>query len=318
MWWYVFVDKWNGISLAWDLGYHSPEIIVYSDASGSWGCGGYAEKDWFQYRWLVRHQGLSIASKELIPVVISVVISAAIFGRHWSGKLVNFMVDNLAVVQVLQATYCRDTHLMHLIRFTGTACSPFQFLVYCHPYCGERGNTSADALSRNNASLFLSQMPHINQEHSPAATGAISSEHHMDLHILDPAIRRYFSSALATSSHKTYKAAGNKYLTFCNNFSLQPLPSSEALLCYFVACLGQQGLAHSTIRTYLSGVRQLQISHGFPELSFDKMPRLRQILKGVQVEQGKQGKSPRCRLPITPAILRKTESSMAGRKSLIQ
>ena len=127
----------------------------------------------------------------------------------------------------------------------------------------------------------------------------------MDLHILDPAIRQYFSSALATSSHKTYKAAENKYLTFCNNFSLQPLPSSEPLLCYFVACLGQQGLAHSTIRTYLSGVRQLQISHGFPELSLDKMPRLRQILKGVQVEQGKQGKSPRHRLPITPAILRK-------------
>ena len=35
------------------------------------------------------------------------------------------------------------------------------------------------------------------------------------------------------------------------------------------------------------------------------MPRLRQILKGVQVEQGKQGKSPRRRLSITPAILRK-------------
>ena len=133
----------------------------------------------------------------------------------------------------------------------------------------------------------------------------------MDLHILDPAIRRYFSSALATLSHKTYKAAD---LTFCNNFSLQPLPSSEALLCYFVACLGQQGLAqqglaHSTIHTYLSGVRQLQISHGFPELSFDKMPRLRQILKGVQVEQGKQGKSPRHRLPITPAI-QEIESSI--------
>ena len=125
----------------------------------------------------------------------------------------------------------------------------------------------------------------------------------MDLHIVDPAIRRYFSSALATSSHKTYKAAENKYLTFCNNFRLQP--SSEALLCYFGACLGQEGLAHSTICTYLSGVRQLQISHGFPELSFDKMPRLQQILKEIQVEHGKQGKSPHCCLPITPAILRK-------------
>ena len=107
------------------------------------------------------------------------------------------------------------------------------------------------------------------------------------------------------SSHKAYRAAENKYLTFCNNFILQPLPSTEALLCYFVACLGWHGLAHSTICTYLSGVRQLQISHGFPELNFDKMHRLRQILKGVQVEQGKQGKSPHCRLPIAPAILNK-------------
>jgi len=127
----------------------------------------------------------------------------------------------------------------------------------------------------------------------------------LDLHILDPTIRLYFSSALAASSHKTYKAAENKYLTFCNSFGLQPLPSSEALLCYFVAFLGQQGLAHSMICTYLSGVRQLQISHGFPELSLDRMPRLKQILKGIQVEQGKQGRSPRHCLPITPAILRK-------------
>ena len=127
----------------------------------------------------------------------------------------------------------------------------------------------------------------------------------MDLHLLDPAIRLYFSSALAVSSHKTYKAAENKYLSFCKNFSLQPLPSTEATLCYFVACLGQQGLAHSSIHTYLSGVRQLQIAHGFPDPGISKMPRLRQILKGVQVERGKQGKSSRHRLPITPAILRK-------------
>ena len=94
MWWHVFVNKWNGISLAWDLGCHSPEITVCTDASGSWGCGGYTATDWFQYKWLAHHCVLSIASKELIPVVIS----AAIFGRRWSGKIVNFVVDNLAVV----------------------------------------------------------------------------------------------------------------------------------------------------------------------------------------------------------------------------
>lgn len=47
------------------------------------------------------------------------------------------------------------------------------------------------------------------------------------------------------------------------------------------------------------------LTNSWPELSFDRMPRLRQILKGVQVEQGKKGRSPHRRLPITPAILRR-------------
>ena len=159
MWWHVFIDIWNGISLAWDLGYHSPEIVVYSDASGSWSCGGFVEEHWFQFKWQEHHQAISIASKELFPVVVS----AAIFGRRWSGRLVNFRVDNLAVVQVIQATYSRDTHLMHLIRLLVLFAACFNFWFIATHVMGKR-NTFADALSRNNADLFLSQMPHINQQ----------------------------------------------------------------------------------------------------------------------------------------------------------
>ena len=207
---------------------------------------------------------MSIASKELFPVVVS----AAIFGRYWSGRLVNFRVDNLAVVQVIQATYSRETHLMHLIRLLVLFAAHFNFWFIATHVMGEK-NTFADALSRRFISLTDATHQSAAYSNSPAVTGASSSEHHMDLHLLDPAIRLYFSSALAVSSYKTYKAAENKYLSFCNNFSLQPLPCTEATLCYFVACLGQQGLAHSSIRTYLSGVRQLQIAHGFPDPSFN-------------------------------------------------
>ena len=35
------------------------------------------------------------------------------------------------------------------------------------------------------------------------------------------------------------------------------------------------------------------------------MPRLRQVLQGVQIEHSRQGKVPCSRLPITPAILKK-------------
>lgn len=125
---------------------------------------------------------------------------------------------------------------------------------------------------------------------------------------MDSAVQHYYSAALAASTQKTYKAAERRYLDFCTKFSITPLPTSESVLCYFTACLGQQGISHNTIKTYLSGIRQIQISHGFSDPKMDHMPRLRQILKGVKVEAGKAGKPARSRLPITPSILRKMKA----------
>ena len=122
---------------------------------------------------------------------------------------------------------------------------------------------------------------------------------------LDVAAQRYYMAGLATSTHKTYLAEEWRYLDFCGSFSITALPASEATLCYFVTCLAQQGLADGTIRTYLSGVRQLQISHGFRDPNISQMPCLRQILKGIKVEKGKEGLPQRPRLPITPMILRR-------------
>ena len=122
---------------------------------------------------------------------------------------------------------------------------------------------------------------------------------------MDQAVQRFYQAALTTSTHKTYKAAERKYLSFCTNFSLPPLPTTENILCYFAACLGQEGLAGSSIQTYLSGIRQIQISAGFPDPRIDHMPRLRQVLKGIRVQAVKNGRTSRPRLPITPSILYK-------------
>ena len=122
---------------------------------------------------------------------------------------------------------------------------------------------------------------------------------------MDEAVRRYYSAALTASTHKTYKSAERRYLQFCSMFNIKPLPTTEAVLCYYVACLGQEGLSHATIKTYLLGVRQIQIAHGFQDPHIAAMPRLQQVLRGVRVVQGKDGRAPRPRLPITPGILRK-------------
>ena len=127
----------------------------------------------------------------------------------------------------------------------------------------------------------------------------------MNLQQLDQAVQRYFAAGLMPATHKTYLSAERRYLDFCRSFSFVPLPTSEATLCYFVACLGQQGLAHTSIRTYLSGVCQLQITHDWKDPGIDQIPRLCQVLKGVKMVCGKKGKPSRSRLPITPTILRK-------------
>ena len=123
---------------------------------------------------------------------------------------------------------------------------------------------------------------------SSTINGNHSSEHHLDVHILDQAICHYFTSALSASTHKTYKTADRRYSQFCKDFSLTPFPASGSTLCYFATCMAQQGLVHSTIKTYLSEVHQMQVTMGLGDPDLSQMP---QVLKGILVDTGKQRKA---------------------------
>ncbi len=80
---------------------------------------------------------------------------------------------------------------------------------------------------------------------------------------------------------------------------------SEHVLCCFVASLGREDLAPSTIKTYLAAVRHAQIMRGFPEpRESSSLPRLRLLLAGVKRVRAEQGQGTgRRRRPITPKIL---------------
>ena len=86
------------------------------------------------------------------------VLAAAIFGLQWSGKVVQLKIDNAAVVQVIEATYAQNTHLMHLLRLLVFYASFYDFWFTASHIPGII-NTNADALSRNNTVVFLSQAP---------------------------------------------------------------------------------------------------------------------------------------------------------------
>ena len=47
-----------------------PVVEVTSDASGSWGCGAW-HTSWLQVPWEAAADGLSIAAKELVPIILA-------------------------------------------------------------------------------------------------------------------------------------------------------------------------------------------------------------------------------------------------------
>ena len=63
--------------MEWNFTYEScwqalVDVEVFSDASGSWGCGAYSGSQWFQLAWSSDAVTKQIAVKELITVVFYV------------------------------------------------------------------------------------------------------------------------------------------------------------------------------------------------------------------------------------------------------
>ena len=120
-------------------------------------------------------------------------------------------------------------------------------------------------------------------------------------------MERYFRQGLAASTQRTYSSAKKRYVEFCNKHSLPLLPVQEHQLCHFVSYLGDQGLAYSSLKGYLSAIRNLQISYNYPDPNISGMPKLEQVLRGIK-KQNSAACAKRERLPITPDTLVKLRS----------
>ena len=152
-WWSVFVQEWNGVALFPSM---PTGTTIFSDASGSWGCGAFDERSvqWFQLRWPASWSGVGIAVKELFPIVVC----AAVWGRSWRGSVVTFRCDNGAVVSCLTSRTAREPHLAHLLRCLFFFQARFNFEFKAQNIAGRR-NTAADALSRNKLPELFSLCP---------------------------------------------------------------------------------------------------------------------------------------------------------------
>ena len=153
-WWSLFASQWNGTSMLVKFNKANPQIAVTSDASGSWGCGAYEGSKWIQFKWPPSMEATHIAIKEMIQVVMT----AALWGRSWTGKSVRFWCDNSAVVALLNSGSSKEEYLMHLMRCLTFIIAKFNFVVSALHVRGIH-NVLADALPRDHRDYFLSHYP---------------------------------------------------------------------------------------------------------------------------------------------------------------
>ena len=125
-----------------------------SDASGSWGCGAWYGHSWFQVRWDKRSHHLSIAEKELIPIIIACVV----WGSSWQGHQVRCHCDNQVIVACLRSRTSKQKGIVHLLRclLFIEATRDYHLVPM---YISTKANDLADDLSRDHLSMFLSKVP---------------------------------------------------------------------------------------------------------------------------------------------------------------
>ena len=155
-WWREFFISWDGLSFLLSPTWAPlPDFSVSSDAAGALGYGAISGHDWFVEKWSIAQQPLSIAYKELFPVVVA----ATLWGHRWATKRVEFRSDNMAVVSVLRSGTSKDPNMMVLLRYLSLVAARNSF-AFTACYTPGRDNSTADALSRFDFQRFHHLAPH--------------------------------------------------------------------------------------------------------------------------------------------------------------
>ena len=118
-------------------------------------------------------------------------------------------------------------------------------------------------------------------------------------------VQRNFQEGLASSTRRSYDTAMKTFDTFCSTFQLpDPFPVTETVLCSFAAYLADQGLSLQTVKSYLAGVRNMQLSLGLPDpRDQSSLPILKHVQAGIKRARLRTTPA-RVRLPVTPPLLR--------------
>ena len=96
----------------------------------------------------------------------------------------------------------------------------------------------------------------------------------------------YHKQDLASATQQSYKTGQKRYVNFCTAIKKLCVPTTKEILSLFISYLGDQDLSVSTIKVYLSAVRNMHVHAGLhKEFANQLSPRLELILKGIKCQK---------------------------------
>jgi len=169
-WWQEFLPSWSGTSLILDDHWvPSPEMELFTDASGTQGWGAFWNGRWLQSHWTECQSTMPIVWKELYAIVCAV----HSWGHLWTKQKILFHCDNAAVVDIWRKGSTRDPETMALVRMLYLRAAHHNINIIITHISGVN-NCIADSLSCFQVNRFqaLAQTAHQNPDHIPAPSFA--------------------------------------------------------------------------------------------------------------------------------------------------
>ena len=162
-WWVDFLPTWNGSAHFIDpSSVPANGIDLYTDASGTLGCGAYFQGSWFHYPWQPHQLEASIQWQELFAILAA----ALTWGHQWTGKRLRFFCDNKAIVKAWQNKSAKHPSIVALLRRLFLHAARYDYVLTFQHLPG-KDNVLADALSRRQFTRFFSLAPQAARKPTP-------------------------------------------------------------------------------------------------------------------------------------------------------
>ena len=99
------------------------------------------------------------------------------------------------------------------------------------------------------------------------------------------AARDLVTSGIRPGTRLTYNSAQKRYLQFCDNYNLCPIPATNDTILLYITHLHSSKLAPASISVYLAAVRSAHVMAGFPE-PYIRTPQVKLALKSIYEQYG--------------------------------